>query len=212
MNRCDKGAIARLALPLAVAFILWGVMFGLGAGNFWLLMSLSAGTLALWAVVQDQAQVLGLLTWRWRWLPLGAGLAAALYGVFWLGNELAGVLLPSAHAQVGAIYQIRSGTDPRVIGLALVFLIAPAEEIFWRGFVQKNLEHCRFQRWWAVLVGAGIYAAVHIWSGNLMLVGAALTAGLFWGSVLATSGNLWPGILSHAVWDVAVFLLWPIGG
>ena len=212
MNRCDKGAIARLALPLAVAFVLWGIMFGLRWGNFWLLMSISAGALALWAAVWDRARLSKLLFWRWRWFPTGFALAALLYGVFWLGNWVAGRVFPFAHSQVTAIYGIKSTTDARLIALALVFLIGPAEEIFWRGFVQKQLERCWLGRWEAVVVGALIYAAVHVWSGNMMLVGAALTAGLFWGSVLAATENLWSGILSHVLWDVAVFLLWPIGG
>ena len=212
MKDCNGEATTIFALPLVVAFVLWGIMFGLRVGNFWLMMSLSASGLALWALAWDHKELRRFFRWRWGWLPLGLVLAAVLYAVFWLGNAVSAAVLPFARAQVVDVYGIRSGADPAMIALALVFLIGPAEEIFWRGFVQRRLERCWLSRWQAVVVGALIYAGVHVWSGNVMLVGAALTGGLFWGSVLAVAGNLWPGIVSHAAWDVAIFLLWPIAG
>ncbi len=43
-----------------------------------------------------------------------------------------------------------------------------------------------------------------------MLFMAAAICGLYWGLVFYTTRSLWPGIISHAVWDVFVFLVAPI--
>ena len=60
------------------------------------------------------------------------------------------------------------------------------------------------------LFAALIYAAVHIWSFNFMLVMAALVCGIFWGLMYRYNKNLVPLVISHAVWDVAVFIVLPI--
>ncbi len=89
-------------------------------------------------------------------------------------------------------------------------MIGPAEEIFWRGYVQNALS----KRWnpnTGFIVTTLVYALVHIWSFNFMLVMAALVVGAIWGLAY----RLYPQklgalIVSHAVWDVAVFVLFPI--
>ena len=92
----------------------------------------------------------------------------------------------------------------------LLFVSSPGEEIFWRGFLQK----WAIGKWGSVvgwLVTALLYAAVHIVSGNFILVMAALVAGLFWGLMAAwLKDNLLPVIISHSLWTFAIFVLWPI--
>jgi membrane protease YdiL (CAAX protease family) len=50
---------------------------------------------------------------------------------------------------------------------------------------------------------------VHAWSGNLPLLLAAFTAGLLWGALFAWTGSLVPGIISHGLWDILVFVVAP---
>jgi membrane protease YdiL (CAAX protease family) len=97
-----------------------------------------------------------------------------------------------------------------LIAVALLLLIGPAEEIFWRGYVQRTLS----QRWGAnmgFIVATAIYTLVHIGSMNFMLIMAAMVCGIAWGLLY----RLMPGrftaiMLSHSLWDVAVFVLFPI--
>ena len=96
----------------------------------------------------------------------------------------------------------------------LLFLIGPAEEFFWRGYVQRTLgkllpgEHASDH---AFLLTAAVYALVHVWSFNFMLVMAALTAGLVWGLVYRLRPAWLPAlVVSHAVWDALVFIIIPI--
>lgn len=61
------------------------------------------------------------------------------------------------------------------------------------------------------LVATAVYACVHIPSWNFMLVMAALVAGFVWGLLY----RLYPEkfmavIISHALWDAAVFVWFPI--
>ena len=63
----------------------------------------------------------------------------------------------------------------------------------------------------AMLMTAIVYALVHIWSFNFMLVMAALVAGAFWGLIYRLRPSLLPAlIVSHAVWDALVFVILPI--
>ena len=64
--------------------------------------------------------------------------------------------------------------------------------------------------WAGFLIATLVYAGVHAWSGNFMLVMAALVAGLAWGLMVLRFRNLWPGLISHAIWDLVIFVLLPI--
>ena len=60
------------------------------------------------------------------------------------------------------------------------------------------------------LLATGIYAVVHIWSLNFMLIGAAAVAGLFWGAMYRYLGNLAPVIISHSIWSGVIFAVFPM--
>ena len=66
-------------------------------------------------------------------------------------------------------------------------------------------------RFWAMLVGVMIYTLVHFFSFNFMLIMAALVCGAVWGGLYWLFPNRLPAIiLSHALWDAAVFIWFPI--
>lgn len=155
---------------------------------------------------------------------LGIGIAIALWGVFWVGDKLSQWMFPSfARAQVNHIYEMKNGFSPCLLSLALLFIIGPAEEIFWRAYVQRKLADwisCKPRkcmglnldnRFWAMLVGVMIYTLVHFFSFNFMLIMAALVCGAVWGGLYWLFPNRLPAIiLSHALWDAAVFIWFPI--
>lgn len=90
----------------------------------------------------------------------------------------------------------------------LGLIIAPAEELFWRGYFQHSLMK-RFGRIWGTLTGAAAYAGVHLASGNLILIGAAGVAGSFWSVMYALGAPLGALVVSHVVWDILIFLIAP---
>ena len=193
---------------VALAFVLWAAIFGFKVVNFWLGLSLAAGLLMAmavwWTGLPMQRQEITLKN-----TALAFASAAVLYAIFALARWLAIAILPFAPGQIGAIYTIQHEAAPGVIALVLIFLTSPCEEIFWRGFLQRWAMH-RYGGHKGWLLASCLYAGVHVASGNLMLTGAALVAGLFWGYVYLRTQSLYVCIVSHAVWTVSMFLLWPL--
>ena len=102
-----------------------------------------------------------------------------------------------------------NGTSSVIIAILLLLIIGPAEEIFWRGFVQRRLM-LRFGSNIGFIAATVCYALVHIWSFNFMLVMAALVVGLCWGLTYRFFPRLLPAlIVSHAVWDACAFVIFP---
>ena len=196
-----------------------------GEVSFWLLAggpTLALAPLALWRARRDG--VVG------EWMrPRG--------GDFTLGFLVAAALFGSAHVFSKVV--MRDGS-PRAIWLARLYLqlgdpnilrahptfllvglivVAAAEEIVWRGFVTSLLEEWLGSRI-AWVAGAFAYALAYlptmaslaVPSGpNPVLPIAALGAGLVWGLMARRAGRLTPGIVSHALFDwcvVVMFRLW----
>ena len=92
----------------------------------------------------------------------------------------------------------------------LYFCRRAEEEIYWRGYVQRKLsEHWNTNL--GCLVTTLIYALVHAGSFNFMLTMAALVAGAAWGLLYRFFPQQFGAIiLSHALWDAAVFVWFPI--
>ena len=112
--------------------------------------------------------------------------------------------------RVDLIYGMKEGESPLLLTALMLFIIGPAEEIFWRGYVQQKLT----ERWNSnrgFIVTTLVYALVHAGSFNFMLTMAALVAGAFWGFLYKLYPNRFTAIvISHALWDVAVFIWFPI--
>jgi membrane protease YdiL (CAAX protease family) len=45
---------------------------------------------------------------------------------------------------------------------------------------------------------------------NLMLIAAAAVCGAFWSLMFMRYKSIWLNIVSHVVWDVMIFLVWPL--
>lgn len=196
----------------ALAAVLWFVMFSpwtKGLVPFWPMMSATGAGLAACALFIDRNALEEIYQFKRQHVIAGLMSAAVLYLVFFIGNAIAEWMLPFAKEQVASIYVSRDAASFWMIGLLLFFVIGPAEEVFWRGFVQRRLS-AGFGDNAGFFLATIIYAGVHIWSFNLMLVGAALVCGVFWGLMYGRFRSVWPGLISHALWDVAIFVLWPV--
>lgn len=202
----------RLSFSLAVAFILWGLMFfPLTAPHFdfWQLMAGSALILTGLATLFAKAWWTRLHFTREN-LLWGISIAVALWVIFWIGEKVASWLFDFARNQVDAIYTIKEGSSPVVLSLLLLLLIGPAEEIYWRGYVQEQLMR-KFGADRGFLLATAAYTLVHIPSLNFMLIMSALVCGTVWGMLYRLYPDRFTAIiLSHALWDAAVFVWFPI--
>lgn len=202
----------RLVFTLGIATVLWTIMFcPLTAPhiNFWWMMTGSACTLSLLAT--------SFAPGWWKEVRLspaniilGIIIAAALWSVFWIGDKLSQVLFDFARPQVDSIYNMKEGESPLLLTMLMLFLIGPAEEIYWRGYVQRTLS-LRWNNNIGFIATTLIYALVHAGSCNFMLTMAALVAGAAWGLLYRFFPDRFAAIIiSHAIWDVVVFIWLPI--
>ena len=207
--------IARLLTPIMVAAVLGFYMFSpwtAGLTNFWYTMTASALILILmaWSLGRDSQFSIFNFQFSIRQLLLGIALAAALWGVFWVGDKLSSLMFGFARGQVDSIYGMKTGIQPWIIALLLLFIIGPAEELFWRGFVQQQLS-LHWGENWGFVVTTAIYTLIHLWSFNFMLIMAALVCGIVWGGLYRLQPKWLPAlVVSHAVWDACVFVVFPI--
>jgi membrane protease YdiL (CAAX protease family) len=168
---------------------------------------LALGTLAL---ATDPALRNELRTGGARRADVGLGLASAvaLYGIFQVGDRLARRLMPRGAEQIDEVYLLRRLRPRTELAARMALVIGPAEELFWRGLVQRGMSE-RFGRWPGAALAAASYGAVHLVTQNLTLSGAAVVAGAFWSALAAAGAPMTALIVSHVAWDVWIFLVAP---
>ena len=197
-----------VAFTVVLACVLWFVTFYLSWATFWIKISFSAATLAilsLWLQPHRKDH----LQFDKTAIFIGLVSAFLLYMIFGFGRTISNALMPFATGQINGIYGKGAGTHTAIIACSLFFITGPCEEIYWRGYLQNNLAG-RFGRWQGWLLATFIYAGVHIWSLNFMLIGAAGAAGAFWGAMFWRFKNLVPVIISHSVWSTVIFAVFPM--
>ncbi len=208
----QKESLKKPAAGVLLAAVLWTIMFSPWTAphvNFWVMMTCSGAALTIfttWARPGWWKEV----RLKFSDVALGITLAAALWGVFWLGEFFSTLLFDFARGQVDSIYGMKEGENPLVLTLLMLLIIGPAEEIFWRGFIQN-----RFSARWnpntGFIVTTLVYSLVHLSKFNFMLIMAAMVAGLVWGLAYRFfPERLGAIIISHALWDCAVFIWFPI--
>lgn len=211
MRRAQPGA---LVVALAALFVPLFALRRLGPLDFWSWMT-AAGVVgcavALWLDPGLGGELRRSLSGlRWRDAGLGVVSALALYGSFFLGAAALRRLWPSSTASIAGVYALRTGVSTARIVALLALAIAPAEEVIWRASLQRLFAQ-RWGRWQGVAGAAAVYAAVHLGWGNLPLAAAAGICGLFWGAMYARWRSLAANVISHALWDVLIFVAAPLG-
>ena len=207
-----KQSLTKPIIGCSIAAVLWTIMFSPWTAphvNFWVMMTCSGLALTAYSTWAQKG-------W-WKDIKLdasniilGIALAAALWGIFWVGDKLSSLMFDFARPQVNLIYGMKEGENPWVLTFLMLFIIGPAEEIFWRAYIQKN-----FSKRWnpdiGFIVTTLVYSLVHISKFNFMLIMAAMVAGIVWGLAYRFfPEKLGAIIISHAIWDCAVFIWFPI--
>jgi len=140
----------------------------------------------------------------------GIGLlsAAFLYLVFFVGNFLSREWFEFAGSGIENVYDFRGGASTIRIALLMILVIGPGEELFWRGYLQRQFS-AQWGRYNGLLISLLVYTGVHVFTGNIMLILAAFICGLFWGWLYLKYQSMVINVISHTIWDVVVFLLLP---
>jgi membrane protease YdiL (CAAX protease family) len=202
-----------LMMLLGLAVLFWVELFVLKTFNFWVEMTIATALLAsVSGYINhriDPAINYRLYYFQPKFILIGILSAGILYLVFFAGDLVSKNIFDFARAQVNLIYDNKTQADPIVIGLLLLLIIGPSEEIFWRGFLQDTLQ-LKFGDAPGWIIASLIYGGIHIVAWNFMLFMAALICGFYWGWIYKKYRSLQPCIVSHAVWDVTIFVLLPI--
>jgi membrane protease YdiL (CAAX protease family) len=193
-------------LGVAVAYVAFALTFRGPKSRFWQRMTGTGALLGTIAVAGDRSfRRPGL---RPRDVGLGLGIAGCLYGIFQIGDRAVRLMLPSGDKNIAEIYELRSLRPKAEIAVRLAGVIGPAEELFWRGLLQRSIER-RYGTAQGIALATVAYGGAHLVTRNSALIGAATVAGLYW-SLLASLGVPMAAlIVSHAVWDVYIFLVAP---
>jgi uncharacterized protein len=200
--------LASLIVGLAGAAAAFASTFNGPRERFWSRMTWTGIGLGSWALVRSRAsRRLGL---RWWHIPLGLISANVLYLTFRVGDAFARRFVPGGDDQIREIYTLRALRPRGEIAARLALVIGPAEEIFWRGLVQTVLM-ARFGRWRGAALASLAYGGVHVVTGNFTLMGAAGVAGAHWCALYAAGAPLGALVVSHASWDIWIFLVQPTG-
>jgi len=187
-----------VAIGLAMAFGLFGLTFRGPRARFWEHMTLTGFLLGTMALANDAE--LRRVKFRERDVALGLVSAGGLYAIFQAGDRMARRLMPKGSQEIRDIYALRSLRPKAEIATRLATIIGPAEELFWRGFVQQRIG----------APGAALaYGGAHLVTGNATLIGAASVAGIYWGLLRAIGMSMPALITSHVAWDIWIFLLAP---
>ena len=195
-----------LAAGLTLAYGAFAFAFRGRRDRFWQRMTatgLALGTLAI--ATEPQLRRTRI---RGREVALGLGSAAVLYGIFRAGDRIARRVMPVGGEEIDDVYRLRRLRPRGELAARLAFAIAPAEELFWRGFVQRRFAS-GMGSWTAAAAAAGSYGGAHLATGNLTLTGAASVAGAYWSALAAAGMPMGALIVSHVAWDIWIFLIAP---
>lgn len=201
-----KKSLPLLGLGLGMAAGLFALTFRGPKNKFWDRMTgtgVTLGGLALATQPELRRTRIGI-----KEILLGIASAGVLYGIFHIGDKMSRVIVPEGGKQIEDIYALKRMRPRKELMLRLGLVIGPAEEYFWRGFLQDGLMK-RFGKFWGWVMGTAAYGGVHIASGNFTLIGAATIAGAFWGGLYALGTPLGALIVSHLAWDNFIFLIAP---
>jgi len=209
----DKGS--QLWLITLFAVCLFTVMFifkQAGAFDFWYWMSSNLLLLLTLVFVLDKSNGQeirrDLADKTLNKVFLGIVAAVALFAVFYVGNILIRIVFEQAGTGIRNVYSFKQEAAPLRIALLMLLIIGPGEELFWRGYLQRRLG-LKMGKMKGFILATFLYTVVHVATGNLVLVLAALICGIFWGWLYMRYKSMTINIISHTVWDIAVFILLP---
>ncbi len=192
----------------AAAAAAWALL--VAASPRWFFLA-AAPLCAVWITISARAAPPGLgqrLHPRTGDLGIGITLAAVLYAgsrvVLGLG---CGGLTDALCAPLASMFA-RFETRALPAALVLALLVAPAEELFWRGLVQERLV-ARLGPWRGVALATATATAVSLATGEPFLALATAPTYAAWGVVAVWRRSLVAPIVSHAAWTLLVAVFAP---
>ena len=144
-----------------------------------------------------------------REVCLGIACGVLMAGLTQLAYPIAKAVLPSLSVWVEPLYDnLRQPPGP-FLALPILFLVVIAEECVWRGLLIDMLQR-RYSDSHTVLLSTALYAVPHLCSGSWLLMAVVLVCGVIWSRLRVMTGSLMVPLLTHLIWDLGVFVLFPL--
>jgi uncharacterized protein len=195
------------ALPAALAAmaVVYPAAFALQVVPFWSAM-VAFSAFSGWAAWHPYLRT--RLRPTRRLVATGVVSGLALYAVFCAGALV--VQQTPLAPRIQSVVDLTRGTAPEALAvLVIVFATSPSEEVLWRGAVFARLTRRYGPGWRPVAATTALYALFVGLSGSLVLPLAALICGTVWARQRQVTGSLVPGMVSHALWSLLMFLWIP---
>jgi membrane protease YdiL (CAAX protease family) len=198
----------KLAVSFVAVFVSMAVLFSVPASYFPLATIFSTTCMLI------ASYSMGLRLRRGpaaRSVCMGVLSAVLLYGVFYAGNSGINALHPFGlnSSDENSIYSLISGAGgtPYVSAVVLLFDSVGYESYF-RGTLQKRAAGSIGP--FSAAAVAAIDAGIHVITLNPLWVVTTFVADLVWGLTYYFSKDLAAPFASHLLWDIAIFVLFPI--
>ncbi|MCZ8536503.1 CPBP family intramembrane metalloprotease [Paenisporosarcina quisquiliarum] len=144
----------------------------------------------------------------WEYLIFGIGYGTLTYGLIATAYRFFSIFTDQAAVSVE---RFLSDYGPTTVWhyLLLMLIIAPGEELFWRGFIQQKLKRY-MSPFFAVLVASLLFGLSMAFSGFWLGVLAAVTSGLLWGLLYEWKKSMPLIIIAHITMTILLFLVLPL--
>ena len=199
--------LAIMAAGAAGVIVAWRLVVA-GRVTVWAAMGTASGGAGLASLATGRPSLSPRIAWG------RAALAGIAVGVLLYLATAAFVLVvrlwPRFDRHVEEIYDQRKGLSLPVALVVAALVVAPGEELFWRGLFQWRLAGATS---WTVgaLITWVVYLAVNTASGSLPIVFGAMVSGAVWGALALWTHGVLASLLCHSVWT-ALMLVFPPGG
>jgi membrane protease YdiL (CAAX protease family) len=187
----------------------------------WILLLVLSGLFATLALVYERQSLSLMLKWQWKSAAIGAALALPLYGLLYqiLQNLTLYTITPGDIYNNGALPSlIQMLIDIRVAANVLpafgagslgALVLAPTEELFWRGFIQRRLVD------WlgpvpGILISTTLGSLFWMVALSPLAAAGAFVCGLVFAIVSHRSGSLVPAIVCHSLLLLFGLWIWPL--
>jgi membrane protease YdiL (CAAX protease family) len=177
--------------------------------NVWLTTGLAAVVALTSCLSVDSTQLKRLVVPHRREVCLGMVCGLLMIGLTQLAYPIGKAILPGLSAWVAPLYDTLRQPPGPYRALPILLLVVVAEECVWRGLLIDRLQQ-RYPSLQVVMISTACYAIPHVCSGSGLLLGVVLICGVIWSSLRIITGSLMVSLLTHLVWDLGVFVLFPL--
>lgn len=196
-----QAAAAAIGVPLCLSGL--AAAFRGPQRAHWRRLAVTHGSLGIAAVIADRSLRRCRPTRRDAVIAVQVGLG--LFAASSLADASARRSVPRLDDDARALSTLSSVVSPVRMSACLALVIAPGEELFWRGLLQGQFAR-RYGPRNAALLTSIVYGAAHVVTGNSAVTGAAMGMGSALSVMRANGASIERLTLTHACWVVPTLL------